>query len=45
MLVIDGPQGVQQDILGSYGPNHSQDSDLAFNPTPLLQARGPVLQP
>lgn len=42
---VDGPQGVQRDMLCSYGPNPSQDSDLAFNSTPLLQARGPGLQP
>lgn len=42
---VDGPQGVQQDMLCSYGPNPSQDSDLAFNSKPLLQARGPGLQP
>lgn len=38
-------QWVQQELLRSQGPHTTQDSDLAFNSTPLPQARRPGLQP
>lgn len=38
-------QWVQQELLRSQGPHPTQDSDLAFNSTPLPQAQRPGFQP